>query len=144
MLRSFPTFLFRVCHSVDALRRSLILLVVVVMVPLACAAAKTAKRLYEVAAGDAATTLKQFAEQSGQQVVYVVPKVRGVRTNPVKGEFTAREAIDRMVAKTSLVVVQDEKTGALMINRAASPEPLPDPPHTESGPQSPNRDTQGP
>ncbi|MDD2764952.1 MAG: TonB-dependent receptor [Opitutaceae bacterium] len=85
---------------------------------------------YELPAGDAAVTLKLFVEQSGEQVIYLVSKVRGVQTNAVKGEMTAREALERITAGTALGVVQDEKTGALTVKRnddadktAAKPEP---------------------
>ncbi len=53
--------------------------------------------------------------------------VRGVTTNPVKGKFTAGEAITRMLANTELVVLRDDKTGALMVNRAEPPAPTPVP-----------------
>ncbi|MFA5263392.1 MAG: TonB-dependent receptor plug domain-containing protein, partial [Opitutaceae bacterium] len=91
----------------------------------AAAAAKdneVAKRSYDLPAGDASATLAQFVEQSGEQVVYLVNKVRGVQTNAVKGEMTAREALGRMTAGTTLVVVQDEKTGALTVKRDEDPE----------------------
>jgi len=32
-----------------------------------------------------------------------------VTTHAVKGEFTAREVLDRMVRNTALVIVRDEK-----------------------------------
>lgn len=85
----------------------------------AARAADSVRKAYDFPRGDAAETLKRFAEESGKQVVFLVDVVRGVTTNPVIGEFTARDAIDRMVANTGLVVVQDEKTGAIMINRTA-------------------------
>src|SRR5688500_750675 len=122
MLPLLNPFLLRVSRSVDPLRRLLILIVVAALLPAMRGAITGAKRHYEVAGGDAATTLRHFVEQSGEQVIYLVPKVRGVKTNPVKGQFTAREVLERMVANTGLVVVQDEKTGALMINRAGRPE----------------------
>jgi hypothetical protein len=39
----------------------------------------------------------------------------------VKGDFTSREVIERMVKATVLTVVTDEKTGALMVQRTAPP-----------------------
>jgi len=47
--------------------------------------------------------------------------VRGVHTAAVKGDFTPKEALDRMLDGTGLVVVQDEKTGAP--RRAERPRP---------------------
>jgi outer membrane receptor protein involved in Fe transport len=87
---------------------------------LAASAAEAVKKNYHVPAGDAASTLKQFTEQSGEQVVYLVNQVRGVATKPVKGELTARAALDRMLDGTGLVVFQDEKTGALTVRKGAA------------------------
>jgi len=71
---------------------------------------------FDLPAGDAAATLKQFTEQSGVQLVYLVDKVRGAITSPVKGSMTAREALTLMLVGTDLEVVQDARSGALMIN----------------------------
>jgi len=76
-----------------------------------------AKKSYSLPAGDAAATLKQFVEQSGEQIVYVVDSVRGVQTKAVSGQLSAREALDQMLAETGLHIVQDQKTGALTVTR---------------------------
>lgn len=84
---------------------------------------------FEVPAGDAASTLKLFVEQSGEQIAYLVDTVRGVTTHPVSGNLAPRDALNRMVEGTPLIVVQDEKSGALTVNRApplpARPAPAP-------------------
>ncbi|MBI4625935.1 MAG: TonB-dependent receptor [Verrucomicrobia bacterium] len=90
--------------------------------PALAATTDTERKNYDLDGGDAAGTLKRIAGESGKQIVFLVDVVRGVKTNPVKGEFTARQALHRMVANTGLAVVEDKKTGALMINRAARPE----------------------
>ena len=95
---------------------------------LACAlapaqAGESVLQSYDIAPGDAASTLKRFADESGRQVVFLVDAVRGVTTNPVRGEYTVREALTRLVAETGLVVAEDAKSGALMVNRLASREP---------------------
>ncbi len=100
----------------------------------ALAANSAVKRHYQLGAGDAATTLKQFVEQSGQQVIYVVPTVRGITTNPVSGEFTAREALERMVEKTKLLIFEDAQSGALTLNRVKSEPPADQKPEDASGP----------
>lgn len=132
--------LLRVCRSADPLRRLVILLVLAALVPALRAvdgSALSGRRHYDLAAGDAATTLRHYAGQSGEQVVYVVPRVRGVMTNAVKGDYTARDVIERMVAGTGLVVVRDERTGAITVNRGVAPppesaanSPPPEPPKT--------------
>ena len=75
---------------------------------------------FNVPAGTADKTLKQFSEQAGVQVLFPTDRVRGVRTNAVKGELVPVEALEQMVAQTELVVIRDEKTGALGIKREAS------------------------
>jgi outer membrane receptor protein involved in Fe transport len=84
-------------------------------------AAETAKKAFDLPAGDAAATLKAFSDQSGEQIVYPVEQVRGVQTKAVKGELATREALNQMLADTGLTVVQDEKTGALAIRRDSAP-----------------------
>src|SRR5438876_893917 len=74
------------------------------------AGADPPKKTFRLREGDAAVTLRQFSQQADEQIVYPIDLVRGVQTNPVRGEFTARDALDRMVANTGLIVVQDEKT----------------------------------
>src|SRR5690349_9572779 len=64
--------------------------------------AAEAKRGFDVPAGEAGTTLKQFAQQAGQQVVYAARDVRGVQTAAVKGEFTMRAALEHMLENTDL------------------------------------------
>ena len=85
------------------------------------AAADAGRKTYNLPAGEAAETLKQFSAQSGEQILYPVTQVTGAKTNAVKGDLTAREALDGMLAGTGLEVVQDEKTGALAVKKAAGP-----------------------
>ena len=126
MSQTVTPFFIRLSRSASPLRLLVLLLALTALVSSARDAAPAAKRHYALPGGDAAATLRQFVEQSGEQVVYLVPKVRGVTTHAVKREFTAREVLDRMVRNTALVIVRDEKTGALMINRTvtdATPPP---------------------
>jgi hypothetical protein len=95
---------------------------------LACAVAtahgaETTSRSYDIPRGGAVETLRRFAEISGRQVVYLTDAVRQVTTNPVRGEFTAREALAHLIANTGLVVAEDGKSGALMVNPAAAEDP---------------------
>ncbi len=84
-------------------------------------AADNTKRSYDLPAGDAPVTLRRFSEISGRETLFAAEAVRGVRTNAVKGEFTAREAIERMLVRTELTAEADERTGALAVKRAAPP-----------------------
>src|SRR5687768_12927214 len=86
------------------------------------AAEPSKPRAFDIAAGDAVSSLKQFAAQADARVLYSVDAVQGVQTNLVKGSFAPRDALTRLVAGTPLNIVHDEKTGALGIQRQ-SPSP---------------------
>src|SRR5687767_12128403 len=94
-----------------AFGRSLRLISFAVLCPvLLLRAAEEPSRFYDVPAGDAAVTLRQFAEISGQEMLFAADTVRGVRTNAVRGQFTARAALDRMLQETNLQGQQDERS----------------------------------
>lgn len=68
-------------------------------------------------------TLRQFAALCGRQIFFLMDKVRGEQTNAISGEFSPREAIDRMLAGTSLIVLHDEATGGFVISRRPASTP---------------------
>ncbi len=94
------------------------LLVAALTVPLHAAEEKHA---FNLPAGDATQTLKQFAAQAKTEIVFSSDMVEGVRTQAVQGEFTTHEAIRALLANTGLAITQDQKTGALAVKRAPSP-----------------------
>lgn len=102
--------------------RALLLVVLlglsVVVRPLA--AAEAARRTFTLAAGDAAETLKAFSQQAGEQLVFLVDTVRGEKTAPLSGQYTPREALDRLLTGTQLVAAQDQETGALSVGRRST------------------------
>ncbi len=89
-------------------------------------AAENSRRTYELPAGDAATMLRELSAISGREILFAADAVRGVRTNALRGSFTPFEAVNRLLAGTTLSVVQDEKTGALAVRRERRP-PSPKP-----------------
>jgi len=95
------------------------LLVVIAFTSLA-GAAEAVKRSFDVPAGDALVSLRIFAEQSGQEIVYPGDVVRGTRTNAIKGEFAARDALDRMLGGTELGAAQS-RNGILAVSRVSGP-----------------------
>jgi iron complex outermembrane recepter protein len=99
---------------------AVILLTALFISPHASAAGETS-RPFDIPRGDAADTLKLFAQQSSEQVVYPPRDVRGVRTNAVKGRFTPVDALRQMLRGTALSVLHDERTGALAIKRQNDP-----------------------
>jgi TonB-dependent receptor len=84
--------------------------------PFICAA-DAAKNFFHVPAADAVVALKQFVEQSGREILYSPDVVRGTMTNAVKGEFTPKNALDRMFVGTSLTATES-KGGILAVNGA--------------------------
>jgi len=80
-------------------------------------AADDAKKSFDVPAGDAAQTLKQFAAQAGREIVFAPEIVGGVTTSAVKGDLTPRAALDKLIAGTGLVAAQEPKTGAFAVRK---------------------------
>lgn len=89
----------------------------------AAAAAEAAKRIFDIPAGGASPALKQFAQQSGREIMFGARTVSDVNTNAVKGEYTVTEALGHLLNGTGLAAVEDEKTGALMVRRAPAATP---------------------
>lgn len=110
-------------RNVAALRsKRLVTLVIVFVAGLnVMLAADGSKREFDVRAGDAAETLRQFAKQANREIMFSAKLVAGVRTHAVKGTFVPREALERMLSDTRLTVVEHAKTGALVIMRLARP-----------------------
>jgi TonB-dependent receptor len=79
------------------------------------------KKPFDIPAGTADKALKAFTAQSGSEVLYSAEMARGVKSNAVKGEFTAQEALQRILAGSDLAVAQDAKTGVLTVSRALAP-----------------------
>jgi hypothetical protein len=81
--------------------------------------AKASKKSFDIPAGDALTALKRFSGQSGEQLIYKTESLDGIRTHAVRGSFTPREALERMLSRTALSVTEDRKSGVLAIVQAA-------------------------
>lgn len=101
------------------LRRALVL----VLFPLLFVAAQAAEAriAFNLPAGDAARTLKQFAAQAQREILFPVQRIDGVQTNAVQGELTVREGLDRLLAGTELRAIEDARTGALVVRRVDDP-----------------------
>ncbi len=85
-------------------------------------AAEGARR-FDVPAGEAGQTLKQFAQQAGREIVFAPATVKGVATKAVQGEYKPADALNAMLADTGLVATQDAKSGAFAVRAEAPPEP---------------------
>ena len=93
------------------------------VIPLAQAG--DAARTFNLPADSAEKTLKLFSEQSGHGLIMGADAVGATRTNRVSGDFTAPEALARMLAGTGFVAKQDEKSGAFVVY---AEKPLPNGP----------------
>ncbi len=83
----------------------------------ALVAAPAAKRMsFDIPATGAIDAFKQFAAQSGTQVLYAADLVEGVKTPALKGQFTPREAIDRLLVGTELAAQQADN-GAFAVRK---------------------------
>ncbi|MDB6126393.1 MAG: hypothetical protein JWM35_289 [Verrucomicrobia bacterium] len=82
------------------------------------AAASSTPVAFDIPAGPASQTLKQFAEQAGREIVFAPEIVSDVKTNAVSGSLPPRQALEMMLAETGLVASEDAQTGALAVHRA--------------------------
>ncbi len=85
------------------------------------AAEPAPKRTYAIPAGDATVSLRLFAEQSKQEIIYPAAGVKGVKTNALNGELAPRQALDQLLAGTPLVVTES-KSGAMAVSRVTDPK----------------------
>lgn len=66
------------------------------------ATAKAASIRFDIAAGDLSTSLRALAQVSGQQIAFSAAEVRGKSAPAVRGTFTIKDAVDRVLAGTGL------------------------------------------
>lgn len=85
-------------------------------------ASEPATKKFDVPADKAPAALKMFSQQAGVEVLFPTDAVAGVRTNATRGDMTPRAALEKMVAGTGFVVVQDAKTGALGLRAESKSE----------------------
>jgi iron complex outermembrane recepter protein len=85
-------------------------------------AAEAVRLAFDLPADAAEKSLKRFSEQARREVLFASHITRGVRANAVKGEFSARDAINSLLANTGLIAVHDEKTGAFSVRNETRDE----------------------
>lgn len=113
-------------HRASGLRRFLAVATALILFgTVALAKDADAPRRFDLPAGTAAQTLKQFATQAGREIVFAPAAVAGVQTAPVAGDLTPRAALALLLEGTGLVAREDEKTGAFAVRREASTAPGP-------------------
>lgn len=84
-------------------------------------AAEVIRRSFDLPADALERSLKRYAEQAETEVLFSTDAVAGERTQPVRGELTPREALERMLAGTRFAVFHEPRTGALTLVRRDGP-----------------------
>ncbi len=79
---------------------------------------------FDIAEGEASETLRQFAMQSHQSLIYTIEDVKGVVTRRLSGKMEPSEALKLMLQDTSLGFIQDA-SGAYAILRKDDAETTP-------------------
>jgi len=101
-----PLIVVRPAHRLLRLFRSVSLFLPLALI---AAAAQTTKP-FSLPASAAEASLRQFAAQSGSEVLFATRTVSTVRTNAVRGQFSAAEALERLLAGTGLVAAHDNRS----------------------------------
>ena len=113
-------------RSPATVRASLTALIGVgLLAPATLSANGAPRRAFDIPAGDAVTTLRQFSAQSGEQLLYSPDDTGGVRTRAVYGEFVPIIALEQMLERTPLRARQDSMTKAIAVSRSAPPRAPP-------------------
>jgi hypothetical protein len=74
---------------------------------------------FNLSPGPAEQTLNTFARQSRMQVIFPTELAQGVQTNGVRGAYTVREALDRLLAGSALTAQVDETARTIAIAKVA-------------------------
>jgi hypothetical protein len=78
--------------------------------------AQSHRQNFDIAKGPAESTLKTLASQSGLEILFSSRTAGSTETNEVRGQMTADEALDQMLAGTGLVARKNSKTGAVTVS----------------------------
>jgi len=85
------------------------------------AMAQETAKTFDVPAGDLAPALDAYIKQSGEQLIYRVADVRGMKTPGVRGALSSDEALQQLLAGTALKVQRDP-SGLIAIASIADPQ----------------------
>ncbi|MCG8507459.1 MAG: TonB-dependent receptor [Sphingomonadales bacterium] len=76
---------------------------------------------FDISAGGLHEALAAYIEQSGEQIIYRIDHVRGVRTKGVNGRYDAREALEILLSETGFDIRRDP-SGAAVVVKESEPE----------------------
>jgi outer membrane receptor protein involved in Fe transport len=68
-----------------------------------------------IPAGDLSTALEQVSKQAHVNLVFAAESLRGLKTEGLQGNLTAKEAVQKLLLGTSLELRTDEQTGAMLV-----------------------------
>lgn len=105
--------------SGNALGRMMRAVVTALLLGAATTFASEVIRAFDIPAGAAEETLKVFCSQAGAELLFSAEVAAGVRTNSVKGEYSADKAVNLLLAGTELQAIKDPKSGLVRIARVA-------------------------
>jgi len=91
------------------------------LVTFAFAQTTAKKQDFDIPAGEAKQSLKQFAAQTNEQLLAADTATAGVKTNAVRGEMTSANALDLMLANTGLKADYDTKTRSFAVRKERKP-----------------------
>ena len=79
-------------------------------------------------------TLREIGRQTGQNILFTPDTVAGLRAHALRGQMTARQAVEDLLQGTGLIAVPDGERGLLVQRPPAQAEasPSPQPPVPES------------
>ncbi len=73
--------------------------------------------LFDIQEGQALYTLKVFAEQANVEILMDENDIKGVNTPSISGRMSAKAALKKLLADTTLQFEQDPQTNAIAVFR---------------------------
>jgi len=109
--------------NISTVRGALLVSSAIVCAAVSPARAEAQVRQFSIEAQSADTAISQLGRQGGIQIVAARRVTRAVRTNAVRGEMRAEEALTRLLAGTGLTAQRTGPTSFAIISRTPSPTP---------------------
>jgi len=95
------------------------------LLALACSAALAAQAqsnsVLDVPAGDLATALATYAQQSGTQLIYRADQLKGARSGGLHGQAASPQALDALLKGSGFRAQRDASGAVLIVPSTGSP-----------------------
>lgn len=109
-----------------------------VLLPAMLVGTEAPSRRFDLPAGEAAQTLRQFATQAGVEILYSAKDISGITTRALAGEYPPLAAIELLLQGAPLRVREDSATRAIAVTRAAPPAGPSGPPESSQPKSTPS------